>query len=138
MESNTSRLPREILGFLLVGSISFAIDFAVFNTLVLSGTRPATANLIAIPCAAVYGFIGNSLYSFKHRFNRGYKVSIAIKYSLFAILSLVVSAAITTLVLAALSNYGLIEQNLGRTAVILALVLVRFLGLKFLVYRAPK
>jgi putative flippase GtrA len=121
-----------------MGSTSFVIDFSVFNSLVLSGTSPVTANLIAISCASVYGFIGNSLYSFKHRFHRGSRVSITLKYFLFAVLSLIVSAAITTLVLAALSNQGLIEQNLGRTAVILVLVLVRFMGLKFFVYRTPK
>jgi putative flippase GtrA len=138
MDINTSRLPKEVFGFLFVGSISFVIDFSVFNLLVLWGTLPATANLIAICCASVYGFIGNSLYSFKHRFNLGSRALITLKYFLFALLSVVVSAALTTLVLAALSNQGLIEQNLGRTAVILSLVLVRFLGLKFVVYYSPK
>jgi hypothetical protein len=53
-------------------------------------------------------------------------------------MSLLATAALTSIALAALSEYGLIEQNLGRIAVIVCLVAARFLGLKFLVYRNPK
>ena len=138
MGKSTSRTPREVVGFFLVGSVGFALDFTLFNAFVLGGLEPSTANLIAITFAGIFGFIGNSFYSFRHRFDHGSRSSIALKYLLFSILSLIASAALTSLMLTGLSEYGLIEQNLGRTTVIVGLVALRFLGLKFLVYRAPK
>ena len=138
MDKSTSRTPREVVGFFLVGSVGFAIDFTFFNASVLAGLEPSTANLIAITFAGIFGFIGNSFYSFRHRFDRGSRSSITLKYVLFSVLSLIASAALTSLVLAGLSGYGIIEQNLGRITVIVGLVVVRFLGLKFLVYRTPK
>ena len=138
MTKKPSRLPREVFGFLLVGSIGFIIDFTLFNASVLSGIDPWTANLIAISCAALFGFIGNSFYSFRHRFDPGSRYRATFRYLVFTILSLLASAALTSIALAALSDYGLIEQNLGRIAVIVSLVAARFLGLKFLVYRNPK
>jgi putative flippase GtrA len=138
MERSRSRLPREVFGFLLVGSVGFLIDLFVFNASVFSGISPSTANLIAITSAGLFGFIGNSFYSFRHRFDQGSRSSMTVKYFIFSLLSLIASAALTSIVLAGLSGYGLIEQNLGRTTVIVGLVVVRFLGLKFLVYRDPK
>jgi putative flippase GtrA len=138
MTKRSGRLPREVFGFVLVGSIGFVIDLTLFNASVLSGINPATANLIAISFAALFGFIGNSFYSFRHRFDRGSRYRATFRYLLFTILSLLASAALTSIALAALSGYGLIEQNLGRIAVIVCLVAARFLGLKFLVYRNPK
>lgn len=129
---------REILGFSSVGAISFIIDFLAFNLLVLSNVLPIYANIIAITLSAIFGFLGNSLYSFKHKVIKGKEISLFVRYVLFTLFSLSLSVTATTLVLSQLSENGLVAQNIGRTAVILSMVIIRFLGLKSFVYWGNK
>jgi putative flippase GtrA len=136
--SNKKYLRREVLGFSLVGSISFAVDFLTFNTSVVLGVELWIANIIAISCSAIFGFIGNSFYSFGHRFEQGSRKVIAARYLIFTIVSVLVSMGLTSLVLAHLSDQGILVINLGRVAVIFSVVILRFLGLKFIVYKAKK
>ena len=131
-----SNLRREVVGFALVGFGSFAVDFSVFNLSLLFGLEIWVANILAILSSASFGFFGNSFYSFRHRFDQGFRSAIATRYSIFTILSVFVSMGLTSIVLALLSDQSLLLVNLGRIAVILSLVVLRFLGLKFVVYRS--
>ena len=133
---NRRNLRREVIGFSLVGSISFAVDFLVFNGAVILGADLWVANILAIGCSAVFGFLGNSLYSFRHRFEEGSRRAIAGRYMIFTAVSVSVTMGLTSAVLALLSNQGLLVINIGRVAVILGVVVLRFLGLKFIVYKS--
>jgi putative flippase GtrA len=136
MNDKKKTLRKEIIGFVLVGSIAFGVDFLTFNAAVISGLQPSTANLIAIGLATVLGFFGNSLFSFGHRFNSGLRAQMSLNYFLLTVISLVLSVVLTTLVLNSLSTDSHLIQNLGRTSVIAGLVILRFLGLKYFVYSA--
>jgi putative flippase GtrA len=131
-------LRREIFGFSSVGAISFIIDFLAFNLMVLSQVPSIYANMIAILLSAMFGFLGNSLYSFKHKVVKGKEVSLFVRYVVFTCISLSLSVTATSLVLSQLSESGLVAQNIGRTAVILSMVIIRFLGLKSFVYWSDK
>ena len=131
-------LQKEIVGFSSVGAISFIIDVVAFNLLVLSQVPSFYANMIAILLSAIFGFLGNSLYSFKHKVVKGKQVSLFVRYVVFTFISLGLSVTATSLVLSQLSESGLVAKNIGRTAVILSLVIIRFLGLQSFVYWSDK
>lgn len=131
-----NNLRKELLGFSLVGSGSFVVDFTVFNVTVLSGLEIWLANILAIGSSAIFGFFGNSFYSFRHRFEQGSRKAIATRYLIFTLVSVFVSMGLTSIVLALLSDQNLLLVNLGRVTVILGIVVLRFLGLKFVVYRS--
>jgi putative flippase GtrA len=131
-----NNLRKEVIGFSLVGSGSFLVDFTVFNLFVLSGLEAWVSNILAIVSAATVGFFGNSLYSFRHRFEQGSKSAIATRYIIFTLVSVFVSISLTTIVLVLLGDQSLLIVNLGRVSVILSVVVLRFLGLKFFVYRS--
>lgn len=131
-----NNLRKELLGFSLVGSGSFVVDFTVFNVTVLSGLEIWLANILAIGSSAIFGFFGNSFYSFRHRFKQGSRKAIATRYLIFTLVSVFVSMGLTSIVLALLSDQNLLLVNLGRVTVILGIVVLRFLGLKFVVYRS--
>lgn len=131
-----NNLRKEVLGFSLVGSGSFVVDFTVFNVAVITGLEIWVANILAIGSSAIFGFFGNSFYSFRHRFEQGSRKAIATRYLIFTLVSVVVSMGLTSIVLALLSDQNLLLVNLGRVTVILGIVVLRFLGLKFVVYRS--
>jgi putative flippase GtrA len=133
---NKKHLRREVVGFSLVGSISFIVDFVAFNGSVILGLDLWIANLVAISCSAIFGFLGNSFYSFRHRFEKGSRNSIATRYIFFTLVSVFVSMGLTSIVLEQLSDQGLLIVNLGRVTAILGVVVLRFLGLKFIVYKS--
>ena len=131
-----NNLRKEVLGFSLVGSGSFVVDFTVFNVAVITGLEIWVANILAIGSSAIFGFFGNSFYSFRHRFEQGSRKAIATRYLIFTLVSVFVSMGLTSIVLALLRDQNLLLVNLGRVTVILGIVVLRFLGLKFVVYRS--
>lgn len=131
-------LQKEIIGFSSVGAISFVIDVVAFNLLVLSKVPSVYANFFAILLSATFGFLGNSLYSFKHKVIKGKEISLFLRYVVFTLLSLSLSVTATTLVLSQLGESDLVAQNIGRTAVIVCMIIIRFLGLKSFVYWGAK
>lgn len=131
-----NNLRKEVVGFSLVGSGSFLLDFTVFNISVLLGLEMWVANILAITSAATFGFFGNSFYSFKHRFEQGSRSAISTRYVIFTLVSVLLSMGLTSIILALLSAQSLLLVNLGRVTAILGIVVLRFLGLKFFVYRS--
>lgn len=127
-------LRKEIIGFSSVGAVSFIIDFVTFNFLVFYEIPSLYANLVAILFATIFGFVGNSLYSFKHKVMKGKELSLVTRYVIFTLLSLSLSVTLTSAVLSQISENELVMQNIGRTAVILCMIVLRFLGLKLFVY----
>jgi len=72
-------LVREMLKFGMVGAVAFVIDLGGYNLLVfgphLQGTldvhgKPLTARIISASVATVVAWLGNRLWTFRHRRNR--------------------------------------------------------------------
>jgi putative flippase GtrA len=65
---------REMIKFGAVGAVAFVVDVGVFNLLrygVGDGgpfeTKPITAKVISATCATVVAWLGNRLWTFRHR-----------------------------------------------------------------------
>jgi len=129
-------LRREVVGFSLVGSLSFVVDFVSFNGFALLGLDLWISNILALSCSVLLGFLGYFFYSLRHRFEQGSQSALAGRYAFFSVVSTFVSAGLTAVSLAQLSNQSLLLINRARVAVILGVVVLRFLGLKFIVYKS--
>jgi putative flippase GtrA len=80
------QITREGLKFMAVGTAGFALDLAVFNTLLFAGggvgplhDSPLFAKTVAVVAATVLTFAGNRLWTFRHRARTG----VAREYTLF-------------------------------------------------------
>lgn len=65
-------LYREMLKFGIVGAIAFVVDMGSFNLLrqtVLSH-KPTTATIVSAALATIVAWIGNRVWTFRHRRNR--------------------------------------------------------------------
>ncbi len=65
-------LYREVIKFGIVGGVAFVIDMGSFNLLrhtVLSA-KPTTATVLSATLATVFAWIGNRVWTFRHRRNR--------------------------------------------------------------------
>src|SRR5690242_3134054 len=60
-------LVRELGKFGTVGIVSFAVDVAIFNALLFSGTPTLIAKTIATVIAATVAFIGNRFWTWRDR-----------------------------------------------------------------------
>jgi putative flippase GtrA len=126
---------REVIGFTSIGAISFAVDFVSFNLLILIQWPVVLANLTAISLSALTGYLGNSYYSFRHKTKSKSVLRIGIRYLIYTVVSVIGSFFITSIVLWILTDAGIVMQNIGRTAVVLLVVGIRFWGLRNFVYK---
>jgi putative flippase GtrA len=62
-----SKAASEWIGMAAVGAVSVIVDFAVFNALLVIGTSPGWANLVALAVATLLAFLGNLRWTFRHR-----------------------------------------------------------------------
>ena len=60
-------LVREVGKFGIVGGLSFAIDFAIFNVLLRQGFETLAAKTISTTIATTFAFIGNRYWTWRDR-----------------------------------------------------------------------
>lgn len=58
---------QEIGGFLVVGVLAVALDFAIFNGLLWAGWAVWAANAVALFLSMTFAFVGNYKWTFAHR-----------------------------------------------------------------------
>lgn len=94
-------LVRELSKFGTVGSIAFAIDFAIFNVLLHQGFESLLAKTISTVLATSVAFIGNRYWTWRHRAHSG----MARQYTMFFLLNAIgLGIGLACL---AISHYGL-------------------------------
>jgi putative flippase GtrA len=67
LRSRLYALAREVSKFGVVGAISFAIDFTVFNVLLQAGSETLVAKTISTVVATTAAFVGNRFWTWRHR-----------------------------------------------------------------------
>jgi putative flippase GtrA len=101
-------LIREMLKFGVVGAVAFVIDLGGYNILVFGPhllgmfsqqttqgvlhDKPLTARIIAATVSTVVAWVGNRLWTFRHRRNRQAGQELAL-YLLFNVVAMVISVA---------------------------------------------
>ena len=101
-------LIREMLKFGVVGAVAFVIDLGGYNLLVFGPhllgmfsqqttqgalhDKPLTARIIAATVSTVVAWVGNRLWTFRHRRNREAGQELAL-YLLFNVVAMVISVA---------------------------------------------
>lgn len=127
-----SRPGREWLGMAVVGAVSVALDFGIFNLLLLAGAGAAIANLAAIGIATLVAFWGNLRWSFGHRSVADPGRAVA---AFFAV-NLVSAAAVELGVVAAAAvSSEYVVLNSVKLALTVVATVVRFIAYRSWVYR---
>jgi putative flippase GtrA len=101
-------LVREMLKFGVVGAVAFVIDLGGYNLLVFGPhllgmfgqqttqgvlhDKPLTARIIAATVATLAAWVGNRMWTFRHRRNRQASHELAL-YFLFNVVAMVISVA---------------------------------------------
>jgi len=104
-------LVREMLKFGVVGAVAFVIDLGGYNLLVFGpdllglSDRPLTARVISATAATLVAWLGNRLWTFRHRGNRQASHELAL-FVFFNVVAMVISVACL-----GLSRYGLNLHN---------------------------
>jgi putative flippase GtrA len=94
-------LVRELSKFGTVGSIAFAIDLAIFNVLLQTGSETLIAKTISTVIATTVAFLGNRFWTWRHRGH----AHMARQYTMFFLLNAVgLGIGLACL---AISHYGL-------------------------------
>ena len=110
-------LVREMLKFGVVGAVAFVIDLGGYNLLVFGPhwlgmfsqqttqgalhDKPLTARIIAATAATLFAWVGNRLWTFRHRRSRQAGQELAL-YLFFNVIAMVISVACL-----GVSRYGL-------------------------------
>jgi putative flippase GtrA len=91
-------LVREMLKFGVVGAVAFVIDLGGYNLLVFGpnllglNDKPLTARIISATVATLVAWLGNRMWTFRHRRNRQASHELAL-YLLFNGIAMVISVA---------------------------------------------
>jgi len=91
-------LVREMLKFGVVGAVAFVIDVGGYNLLVFGpdllglNDKPLTARIISATVASLAAWVGNRMWTFRHRRNRQASHELAL-YMLFNVVAMVISVA---------------------------------------------
>lgn len=95
-------LVRELGKFGVVGAVAYAVDFGLYNTLLIGADwETLTAKTVATAVAATVAFIGNRFWTWRHRERSG----LAREYGLYFFFNAVgLAIGLTCL---AISHYGL-------------------------------
>jgi putative flippase GtrA len=123
---------RELLVFLVVGSLTVLVDFLCYRTLLWSGVDSvALAKSAGFLAGTVFAYFANRAWTFGHRHHRP---GTAWRFAVLYALSLGANVAVNGLVLQPLAGTAFAVQLafLGATAVSTCL---NFLGMKLFVFR---
>ena len=137
IEARIRGLFAELAKFGTVGAISFLVDIAIFNAVLLVLDKPLTAKVISTLFSATNAFLLNRAWSFKHR----QRTTVRREYGLFFVLN-VIGLAIA-LVCLGVSHYVLgfesrLADNVAANGVGLVLgTLFRFWSYRRFVWAAP-
>ena len=137
LEDRVRGLLAELAKFGTVGALSFLIDVAIFNALLVVLDKPLTAKVISTVFSATNAFLLNRAWSFKHRT----RTNVRREYSLFFVLN-VVGLSISLLCLA-VSHYVLgfqsrLADNIAANGIGLVLgTTFRFWSYRRFVWAAP-
>jgi putative flippase GtrA len=91
-------LVREMLKFGVVGAVAFVIDLGGYNLLVFGpgllglNEKPLTARVISATVATVVAWLGNRLWTFRHRGNRQASHELAL-FIFFNVVAMAISLA---------------------------------------------
>ena len=91
-------LVREMLKFGVVGAVAFVIDLGGYNLLVFGphllglSHKPLSARVISATVATLVAWLGNRLWTFRHRRNRQATHELAL-YVFFNVVAMVISVA---------------------------------------------
>ena len=137
LETKVRGLFAELAKFGTVGALSFLIDVAIFNAVLLVLDKPLTAKVISTVFSATNAFVLNRAWSFKHR----ERTNVRREYSVFFVLN-AVGLSISLLCLA-VSHYVLgfesrLADNIAANGVGLVLgTTFRFWSYRRFVWAAP-
>jgi putative flippase GtrA len=137
LEARVRGVFAELAKFGTVGALSFVIDVAIFNAVLLVLDKPLTAKVISTVFSATNAFVLNRAWSFRHR----ERTNVRREYSLFFVLN-VVGLSIS-LVCLAVSHYVLgfesrLADNIAANGVGLVLgTTFRFWSYRRFVWAAP-
>ena len=110
-------LVREMLKFGMVGAVAFVIDLGGYNLLVFGphllgllgegntsgvlNSKPLTARLISASVATIVAWLGNRLWTFRHRRNRqaGHELALFVMFNVAAMVIAVVALGFSRYVL---------------------------------------
>ncbi len=131
-------LLSELAKFGTVGALSFLVDIAIFNAVLLVLDKPLTAKIISTVFSATNAFLLNRAWSFKHR----QRTNVRREYGTFFVLNCV-GLAISLLCLA-ISHYVLgfesrLADNISANGIGLVLgTTFRFWSYRRFVWAAPE
>ncbi len=137
LETRLRGVFAELAKFGTVGALSFVIDVAIFNAVLLVMDKPLTAKIISTVFSATNAFVLNRAWSFKHR----ERTNVRREYSLFFLFN-AVGLAISLLCLA-VSHYVLgfesrLADNIAANGIGLVLgTTFRFWSYRRFVWAAP-
>ena len=137
LEAKVRGLFSELAKFGTVGAVSFLVDIAIFNAVLLVLDKPLTAKVISTVFSATNAFLLNRAWTFKHR----ERTSMRREYGLLFVLN-VVGLGIALLCLA-VSHYVLgfesrLADNIAANGVGLTLgTAFRFWSYRKFVWAAP-
>ncbi len=137
LEARVRGVFAELAKFGTVGALSFVIDVAIFNAVLLVLDKPLTAKVVSTVFSATNAFLLNRAWSFKHRV----RTDVRREYSVFFVLN-AVGLAISLLCLA-VSHYVLgfesrLADNIAANGVGLVLgTTFRFWSYRRFVWAAP-
>ena len=137
LEARLRGVVSELAKFGTVGALSFVIDVAIFNAVLLVLDKPLTAKVISTVFSATNAFVLNRAWSFKHR----ERTNVRREYALFFVLN-VVGLSISLLCLA-VSHYVLgfesrLADNIAANGIGLVLgTTFRFWSYRRFVWAAP-
>ncbi len=125
-------MSRQLLRFLAAGITAVAIDFASYWLLMAAGMAVAPAKALGFLTGAAFAYIANRDWTFRAQGS----AAVLLRFTLLYLFSLGGNVAVNEVALAILP----IGENARVAAFFLATLVsatINFLGMKFLVFRAP-
>jgi putative flippase GtrA len=137
------QLFREMGKFGTVGMFAFAVDFAVFNALLLAHVEPLLSGTVSMTVAATVAFVGNRFWTWRDRERTGLRREYSL-YFLFNLVGLGIGLACLGISTYALGSIwpifaGLVAQNIAKNMVGMALgTAFRFWSYRQIVFRRDR
>jgi putative flippase GtrA len=128
----------EFQAFLLVGGAATLIEFMVFNILAFGFSTPIlVSNALALLSAGALSFVGNYLVTFKES-RVVLSAQLVLKFAAVTGLTILAHQVSLALFLRATLDPSWLELNVAKAAIIIVLLVARFIALRTLVFRRQK